>query len=71
MSSHSFHDVQQIEVEAPKFANGHSWTVMTITHRESGHNEDGEYAEIVTKTTFALHHKHNFHGILPLVMKGS
>ncbi len=66
MSSQCFHDVSQIEVAAPKFSNGHSWTTVTFTHSARGRDENGEYAEIVTKTEIALHHKTNFHGIIPL-----
>ncbi len=68
-TSSSYHDVAQIEVKAPKFSNGHSWTSIVITHRASG-QIDGEYAEVVTKHEIALHHKPNFHGVLPLVLEG-
>lgn len=68
MSSQSFHDVQQIV--PPKFSNGHSWTTLIITHASRGRDADGEYAEITSKTEIALHHKPNFHGVLPLVLEG-
>ncbi len=70
MSSMSFHGVTQIEVKEPKFSNGHSWTTLVITHRSTGNNEEGEYAEVIGKTEIALHHKPNFHGVIPLVLEG-
>lgn len=69
-TSSSYHDVAQIEVKAPKFSNGHSWTMLVITHRSNGLDENGEYAEVVAKHEIALHHKGNFHGVLPLVLEG-
>lgn len=70
MSTISFHDVKKIEVKAPQFSNGHSWTMLIITHKTHGLDADGEYAEITATTEIALHHSGAFHGTLPLLLDG-
>ena len=57
MSGPSFHDVTNIEITEPTYANGHSWSTIIISHRVSGRDESGEYAEVETKTQIACHHK--------------